>query len=135
MFWRGVLLVLIAVCCTGMAYTADDIDLLARLIAAEAQGESYDGMLAVGNVVINRVESNEFPDCLPDVIFQPEQFARPAQTAPPLCYDAAKEICDGVRVLPGEVDMFQRARINKWYGRRWFIKIGSHNFYIRGDSE
>jgi peptidoglycan hydrolase CwlO-like protein len=49
---------------------ASDTDLLARLITAEAGGESYKAQVAVGAVVINRVESSSFPSSISDVITQ-----------------------------------------------------------------
>ncbi|WP_328515433.1 cell wall hydrolase [Halobacillus yeomjeoni] len=49
-------------------------DLLARLVEAEAKGESYAGKVAVATVVLNRVESPLFPDSLYGVIYQSRQF-------------------------------------------------------------
>ena len=51
-----------------------DVDLLARLISAEARGEPYVGMVAVGAVVLNRVRSSRFPDTLAGVIYQSGAF-------------------------------------------------------------
>ncbi|MGR3763643.1 cell wall hydrolase [Rossellomorea sp. NS-SX7] len=45
-------------------------DLLAKLVEAEAKGESYAGKVAVATVVLNRVDSNEFPDSIKDVIYE-----------------------------------------------------------------
>lgn len=55
---------------------ADDQDLriLAAIIWLEARGEPFEGQVAVGAVVLNRVRSPLFPDAIPDVIFQPGQF-------------------------------------------------------------
>jgi peptidoglycan hydrolase CwlO-like protein len=53
---------------TGLTNTASDLDLLARLITAEAGGESYNAQVAVGAVVINRVKSSSFPNSISDVI-------------------------------------------------------------------
>lgn len=50
--------------------TKEDIRLLAKLIHAEARGESLQGQVAVGAVILNRLASGEFPDNLRDVIFQ-----------------------------------------------------------------
>ncbi len=50
-------------------YTTSDILWLARLIEAESSGEPLNGKIAVGNVVLNRVKSNDFPDNIYDVIF------------------------------------------------------------------
>ena len=49
-------------------YTASDVDLLARLITAEARGESYNAQVAVGAVVVNRVENNSYPKSISAVI-------------------------------------------------------------------
>jgi hypothetical protein len=52
----------------------DDAELLARLISSEARGEPYEGQVAVGAVVLNRLKSPEFPDTVKDVIYQNGQF-------------------------------------------------------------
>lgn len=51
-----------------------EIDLLARLVRAEAQTESFEGKVAVACVVLNRIEHPQFPDSVKDVIYQPGQF-------------------------------------------------------------
>lgn len=55
--------------------SAYEKDLLARLVRAEAQGESYAGKVAVAYVVLNRVEHKDFPDTVSAVIKQPRQFS------------------------------------------------------------
>lgn len=55
---------------TTGSYTAEDLDLLARLIMAESQGESYETKVAVGAVVLNRVESGLFAPTIREVIYQ-----------------------------------------------------------------
>src|SRR5690606_23546038 len=52
----------------------EDLYLLAQIIHAEAKGESYEGKLAVGNVIHNRVKSKQFPNSIRGVIFQKGQF-------------------------------------------------------------
>lgn len=56
------------------ASTGDE-DLLARLVHAEAKGESYAGKLAVAKVVLNRVASEKFPDSIQAVVYQSGQFS------------------------------------------------------------
>ena len=51
-------------------YTASDLNLLSRLITAEAGGESYNAQVAVGAVVMNRVKSSRFPNSISAVINQ-----------------------------------------------------------------
>ncbi|HEY8803835.1 MAG TPA: cell wall hydrolase [Clostridium sp.] len=55
---------------TAVKYTASDLNLLARLITAEAQGEPYNAQVAVGAVVVNRVNSSSFPNSISAVINQ-----------------------------------------------------------------
>ena len=62
-------------------YSSSDITLLAKLIAAEARGESYTGQVAVGAVVLNRVRHPSFPDTVAGVIYQRGAFS--AVTATP----------------------------------------------------
>jgi len=52
----------------------NDLSLLARIISAEARGESYEGQVAVGAVVLNRVKHPSFPDTISGVIYQPGAF-------------------------------------------------------------
>lgn len=56
-------------------YSSSDITLLAKLIAAEARGESYTGQVAVGAVVLNRVSHPSFPDTIAGVIYQKGAFS------------------------------------------------------------
>ncbi|CAG9607558.1 cell wall hydrolase [Pseudoneobacillus rhizosphaerae] len=55
-------------------YSKHEIDLLARLVRAEAQTEPFEGKIAVACVVLNRVESSLFPDTIKEVIYEPGQF-------------------------------------------------------------
>ena len=63
----------------GINITSSDRDLIARLVRAEAGGESYEGMVAVANVVLNRVASSKFPNTVQGVIYAKNQFV-PAAT-------------------------------------------------------
>lgn len=60
---------------TNIKYTDAEIDLLARIVRAEALGESFEGKVAVAAVVLNRVESSKFPDTIKGVIYQRGQFS------------------------------------------------------------
>lgn len=56
---------------TGViSYTSSDVDLLARLIRAEAETQPYSAKVAVGAVVVNRVQSSKFPNTIREVIYQ-----------------------------------------------------------------
>jgi N-acetylmuramoyl-L-alanine amidase len=58
----------------SMKLTEAEVDLLARIVRAEAQSESFEGKVAVAEVVLNRVESKKFPDSVKGVIYAPGQF-------------------------------------------------------------
>lgn len=55
--------------------TQSDIELMAKLVYAESRGEPFDGQVAVASVVLNRVLSDDFPNSISDVIFQPNAFS------------------------------------------------------------
>ncbi len=114
-------------------FAEGDRYLLANLIYCEAGGEPYDGKVAVGSVVINRVLSNQFPDTVVGVIYQRRQFspvasgrldlALAANKATADCYRAADEAMSGVTNVGNCV--FFRTPIEGLSG----INIGGHVFY------
>lgn len=84
--------------------SASDTALLAALIQCEAGGESYEGKLAVGSVVMNRVRSSHFPNTVAGVIYQGGQFSPVAsgrfatvlaKGANQSCTQAAAEVLGG----------------------------------------
>lgn len=107
--------------------------LLANLIYCEAGAEPYDGQVAVGSVVINRVLSGMFPDTVVGVIYQSKQFspvasgrldlALGANKATEQCYRAADEAMSGVTNVGNCV--FFRTPVEGLEG----INIGGHVFY------
>lgn len=114
----------------GSDYEESDLLLLGALIECEAVGEPYEGKLAVGSVVLNRVHSEKFPDTIVGVIYQPGQFspvssgklaAVLARGARQECMDAAREVLNGNIIL--DCLYF---RIND--GREGIV-IGNHVFY------
>ena len=109
----------------------DDVYLLAKVIAAEARGEPYDGKLAVGTVVMNRIEHGVFGDTLEKVIYARNQFAKSTKRMEPNndCLKAAQEIMNGYRSFPVSVLYFQREKVEKWRESNWYCTIGEHNFY------
>lgn len=96
---------------------ADDVRLLAALIYCEAGSESYQGQLAVGAVVMNRVRSGAYPNTISGVIYASGQFT-PAMNGKvariyntdiaPSCYTAAQEAMAGVTNV-GDATHFRRA--------------------------
>lgn len=110
----------------------DTMLLLAALIHCEARGESYEGQVAVGAVVMNRVRSQAYPNTIKGVIYAPGQFT-PAMSGKvdqvlqsgkinSSCIDAAKE------ALSGKSNVGDRAHFRRNDGRAGLV-IGNHVFY------
>ena len=120
-----------------VSFEDGDRKLLANLIYCEARGESYDGKVAVGSVVINRVLSERFPNTVVGVIYAPNQFAPVKSTVNSLalalaedrasrypdCYRAADEAMSGYSNV-GRCVYF-RTPIPGLTG----TQIGNHIFY------
>lgn len=96
---------------TDMDVLNNDVDLLARLIYREIGSDAHpdEQLYNVGSVVINRVNSDRFPDTLREVIYEPGQYA-PAidgslETAIPTqrCYDIAADLLENGSVIPEDV--------------------------------
>jgi N-acetylmuramoyl-L-alanine amidase len=58
-----------------LPYSSADLNLLSRLVTAEAKGEPYEGKIAVAKVVMNRVASSKFPGTIRGVIYEHNQFS------------------------------------------------------------
>lgn len=56
-------------------YSEDEIEVLHRIVEAECTNQDIDCKMNVANVIINRVESDSFPDTIKDVVFQKRQFS------------------------------------------------------------
>ena len=116
-------------------YSSSDIDLLARIISAEARGEPYTGQVAVGAVVLNRVEHPSFPNTLAGVIYQPGAFTAvvDGQFDEPVAesaYRAARDAVNGWDPSGGAIYYYNPDRsTNKWiFSRPIITVIGQHRF-------
>ena len=108
---------------TAPSYTASDLDLLSRLIMAEAQGEPYEAKVAVGAAVMNRVQSDLWPNSVYEVIYQNingyYQFTpvlngwinKPANDD---SIKAAKEAFDGTDPTNGAMFYYDTSTTNPW---------------------
>ncbi len=117
------------------AATENNVYLLARIISAEARGEPYSGQVAVGAVVLNRVEHPSFPDTLSGVIYQNGAFTAivDGQFNEPIAdsaYKAAKDALNGQDPSGGAIYYYNPSKTsNKWIRSRPVIKqIGKHLF-------
>lgn len=119
------------------SYSDADIELLAKVISAEARGESYEGQVAVGAVILNRVAHPSFPDSLSGVVYQKGAFScvndsNWYQAVAESSKRAARDALNGWDPSGGAIYYFNPAKTNdSFMHSRTVIKtIGSHKFCI-----
>ena len=121
-------------------YNATDLYWLSRIISAEAKGEPFAGQIAVGNVVLNRVRSSQFPNTVKGVIFDKKygvQFSPVAsgtiyQTPTASAVRAAKICLEGYSLSATMLYFYNPAiATSSWIGRTrpYVMTIGNHKFY------
>lgn len=114
-----------------------DVQLMARAINGEARGEPYEGQVAVGAVILNRVKSSQFPNTIAGVIYQSGAFTAVSdgQINVPIkegstVLKAAQDAMNGWDPSGGALYYFNpNTATNKWIWSRPLIKtIGKHRF-------
>ncbi len=117
--------------------TSGDVNLLAHLIHAEAGAETYTGKVAVGGVVMNRIQNSKFPKTMAGVVYQPHAFEsvsngiinrQPSSES----QKAARDAINGWDPSGGAIYFFNPAKTNnRWiWARRIINRIGKHVFAI-----
>lgn len=125
---------------TANNYNEDDLYWLSRIISAESRGESLDGKIAVGNVVLNRVASSEFPNTIYGVIFddrwggqfEPVRNGTIYQTPTEESILAAKLCLDGADVIGDSLYFLAPALAQNFWvpqNKEYVATIGCHDFY------
>ena len=120
---------------TGSSSGNNNLNLLARAINGEARGEPYEGQVAVGAVILNRVDHSSFPNTIAGVIYQSGAFdsvddgqinLEPTTTA----IKAARDALNGWDPSGGCIYFFNPATsTSKWIWSRTIVKtIGKHHF-------
>lgn len=112
-----------------------DLNLLARVISAEARGEPYTGQVAVGAVILNRVEHPSFPNTISGVVYEHGAFTCmvDGQIDEPVAdsaYQAARDALNGADPTGGAIYYFNPATATSaWIWSRPLITvIGNHRF-------
>ena len=114
-----------------------DVQLLARAINGEARGESYEGQVAVGAVILNRVKDPSFPNTIAGVIYQKGAFTAVSdgQINVPISegstvYKAAQDALNGWDPTNGCIYYFNPdTATSSWIWSKQIVKkIGKHNF-------
>lgn len=107
--------------------TAEERELLARVVYAESNTETLEGQIAVAQVVLNRVRSESFPDTVSEVIYQERQFSTASilgRVTPNETNYEAVDAAFETEVVPYEVLYFSRGAEND----RVWGRIGAHVF-------
>ncbi len=120
-----------------MDLDADDSQMLMKIAMAEAEGESVEGKALVILVVLNRVWSDDFPETIKEVIFQPKQFSPVTEggryyTTEPNeeCYEALELVMSGWDESQGAL-YFESAGKSDWHRKNleFLFQYGNHYFY------
>ena len=121
----------------GATQNNSEIQLMARAINGEARGEPYEGQVAVGAVILNRVKSSKFPNTVAGVIYQSGAFTAVsdgqiniALSDDSSAYKAAQDAKNGWDPTGGCIYYFNpTTATNKWIWSRPYVKtIGKHRF-------
>ncbi|MBQ9162314.1 MAG: cell wall hydrolase [Clostridia bacterium] len=121
-------------------YDSTDLYWLSRIISAEAKGEPFEGQIAVGNVVLNRKRSSEFPNTVKGVIFDKKYGVQFSPVSSGTIYNTptssavmAAKICLEGYSLSTRALYFYNPKIatSSWIGRTrpYIMTIGNHKFY------
>ena len=117
--------------------STSDLQLMARAINGEARGEPYEGQVAVGAVILNRVKSSQFPNTIAGVIYEKGAFTavsdgqiNVAIKEGSTVLKAARDAMNGWDPTGGAIYYFNPSTAtNKWIWSRPLIKtIGKHRF-------
>jgi N-acetylmuramoyl-L-alanine amidase len=113
----------------------NNVALLAKVISAEARGEPYEGQVAVGAVILNRVNHPSFPNTIAGVVYQPGAFTcmvdgQIDQPVADSCYQAARDAINGWDPSGGAIYYFNPSTAtSSWiWSRPLIVTIGKHRF-------
>lgn len=120
---------------SSTSQSSSDLNLLAKIVYAEARGEPYTGQVAIAAVVLNRVKSASFPNTISGVIYQPYAFTAvndgqinltPNNTA----YKAAQDALNGWDPTYGCLFYYNpKTATSSWiWSRKTVVTIGNHVF-------
>lgn len=132
--FSGIIVVINAASSNG---SSSEVQLLARAINGEARGEPYEGQVAVGAVILNRVKDPSFPNTIAGVIYQSGAFTAVSdgQINVPISenstvYKAAADAMNGWDPTGGCTYYFNpNTATNSWIWSKTIVKtIGKHNF-------
>ena len=125
--------------CGSSRRAPGELECLTRAMYFESIRSSRDGLIAVGSVVMNRVESDAYPDTVCGVVGQPNQFAAGVLTRDmderslPFVREAARAVLAGARhPMIGDAQFFHAASYRAGYNNMHYVLVaGGNAFYER----
>ncbi len=130
---------------SGINVTSEEISMLERIVQAEAGGEDMVGKILIANVIMNRIEDDDFPDTVEDVIFQNKDGDYQFSPVDDQRYysvkisrgtkEAVERALDGEDYSKGALYFIARKRTDEnsaaWFDNnlKWLFKHGGHEFY------
>ena len=117
----------------SVALSEADINLMAAVMTLECGNESYEGQLAVANVILNRLQSGRWGSTMSDIVYAPNQFtvvnlASFNTYISPSCLQAAREACAGTNNIGGYMSFRPVSNVNTSNLGSYTI-IGNHCFF------
>ena len=126
--------------------SASDVYLLAKLMQHEAEGEGYNGWAAVGEVVMNRIKSDRFPNTVSEVVFEEGQFENFTEETAETIIPKSEIISCAAAVYAGQIRIFDNEDVlffknpmltddisasekQDWGEYKWYCSVGHHAFY------
>lgn len=122
---------------SGTTQSSSDLNLLAKVVYAEARGEPYTGQVAIAAVVLNRVKSSSFPNTISGVVYQPYAFTAVSDgqinlTPNSTAYKAAQDALNGWDPTYGCLYYYNpKTATSSWiWSRKTVVTIGNHVFAL-----
>jgi N-acetylmuramoyl-L-alanine amidase len=109
-------------------YSEQEKAYIARVVYAEARGETFEGKVAVAAVVLNRFESGQFGSTVKRVVFARNQFAV-SRRYNDECMIAVTAAIDQRDAFPDDMYYFQASKRKHWRSFEYYTRIGNHSFY------
>lgn len=121
-------------------YTEEELDLLARCVRAEGETESFETKKKIASVVMNRVDSDLFPDTIREVIYSPKQFSVTFEYIKGIAMidypddeesiKASKEVLEYGSILPDDVLYFyEKSVTNNWINTRAIYELADTTIF------
>ncbi|MBQ9610724.1 MAG: SH3 domain-containing protein [Lachnospiraceae bacterium] len=126
--------VTVAVTARGsISLSEEDINLMAAVMTLECGNESYEGQLAVANVILNRLQSGSWGSTMSGVVYAPSQFSVVNMSSfntyiSPSCLQAAKDACAGTNNIGGFMSFRPVSNVDTSTLESYTI-IGNHCFF------